>query len=174
MIYQVPPHLLDVFWPIARELLESSMARYGRAEMHEDVRRRIAEQTALLWIWAELNEAPSCAMVLEPDYDYLNVWLLGGDGRWRERADTWIDSIYRYAQQAGYKGVRATARPGLARILKARGWKATAEQVEIVIDGQRQQKPNVDDADGDPGFPESAADGSSASGDVKVQHRDTV
>lgn len=80
----------------------------------------------MLWILDDL----SMAAVMTQENGYLYAWLIGG-----RDMESWLDALIammlRYARQYHMKGLKAVARPGLARVLRKRGWTATAEIVRL-------------------------------------------
>lgn len=104
-------------------LLAKALA-YCRGWTLADVREGVEDGRYLLWVVTD--PAVRAAVVLHPDEraEAVTVWLMAGDGM-----DEWLDDLIaaltRYAADIGYSALQAVVRPGLSKVLNARGWKTS-------------------------------------------------
>jgi len=93
----------------------------------DEIKQQILDGRSMLWMYGE-----QMSIVLSVENNRLYAWLIGGHS-----LDEWIDELIaamrRYAKEHGMDGLQAVARPGLARKLRRKGWKTTAEIIRTEL-----------------------------------------
>ena len=97
----------------------------------EEVHDQIMTQKSMLWI-AHVDERWVMSFVLTVENGALYAWLIGG-----ELMSEWLDDVIvamkRYAKESGLTHLKSVARPGLAKKLRSKGWKTTAEIIRTEL-----------------------------------------
>lgn len=133
----VAPHLVDQIWPHVIRLIERALIKSGSDLSIEQIKAKIDNGNALLWIiWAqpstqsgELMAAGTTELVTLNNGRKLCV-IATGAGRDLKQWDHLFADIERYAKGENCEAVRCYGRLGWARYLKDMGY----EQPWIVVE----------------------------------------
>jgi hypothetical protein len=127
----VAPHLVGQIWPHIIKLIERALLKSNSDYTPDQVRKRIEDGTALLWvIWSqgsrqskagELLAAGTTELVSLPDGRKICV-VASCAGRNLKRWDCLLADIEQYAKREGCAAVRCYGRPGWVRYLRGSGY----------------------------------------------------
>lgn len=126
----IHPDELHKWWPQAAKHLQPALDHADDGTTLDEVRQQIVDGRSMLWVYAEDEHLMSAVLSIENNRLY--AWLIGGAqiGLW---LDTLLEAMRRYAQESGMDGLSAVTRPGIARMLRQRGWTTHAEIIRITI-----------------------------------------
>jgi hypothetical protein len=129
MMLAIPRDKIDLW--LQPEHLQPAIDIADDGTTLEEVREQLLDGRSMLWTYVDEGEHVM-SVVLTDENSYLYAWLLGG-----RSMDGWLDELIeamrRYAFEKGYKGLKAVARPGLAKTLRAKRWKTIAEITRIEL-----------------------------------------
>jgi hypothetical protein len=123
----VEPEILDDIWPLVRGWLDDALQRGDALMNPEQVRQRLHEQTAMLWVVVHIPTLETIAALVirhNATEQSLEVWLMGGED-FREWAPVVSPLLERYAHERQCRKVECYSRPGVGRILRQLdlGWR---------------------------------------------------
>lgn len=127
----VAPDDVGTVWHDVAPMLEPALKHADDGTTMDEVRRHVEDMTSMLWLYVTDNGI-EMSIVLSMENNELYAWLIGGHDM-----EKWLDELVghmrRYALENGMTGLRAVTRPGLARTLRKRGWRTSAEIVRLPV-----------------------------------------
>lgn len=129
----VPPHAVNVFWPLVEGYLaEAAAYTYGRYEVG-DILAAITDYGHHLWVvldGAAVKGAVVTTEVIYPRKRMLNMVFCGGVDL-HEWKDPMLKMLQAWAHDSKCDGIEATARPGWTKIFKSDGHKSLWQTFEL-------------------------------------------
>lgn len=121
----VPAQMAQLWWPRIAHWCEEALGYSGGLLDLEDVKQAVASRDMQLWVIHD-GKGPVAACVTEirrwPRASVLTVLLLGG-----EQMHSWVaaldDTLTRFAQSQGCKGLDCYGRKGWSKALRNLGWR---------------------------------------------------
>lgn len=131
----VPPEQAHSIWPVLEPMIARGLAHgQGDATTSSHMLSKVLDGSFLLWV-ALVDEEPVAGVILSVKVDD------GGKKLWIEmlvgkESKSWADNLEQlvsdFRRLTGSRCIEASCRPGLARILKRRGWKQKAVIMELI------------------------------------------
>lgn len=126
----VAPHLVDDIWPHVERLIERSLIKGNSDFTVEQIRARITDGKALLWIiWAQGSREPAGELMAAGTTEIVGLddgrrvcVVAQCAGRKLKRWEHLLSEIERYAARENCVAVRVYGRPGWVRYLKGMGY----------------------------------------------------
>ena len=127
----IQPDNLGRWWPAVAHQLIAPLSYADDGTTLKEIRESLEKREAMLWVGHNGSDHV-VTMVLAIENGALFAWLVAG-----ERMDEWIDEVMaamrRYAREFKLTHIKSVVRPGLARKLRKKGWRTTAEIVKAKI-----------------------------------------
>ena len=127
------PDQIAWIWLDVAPLLADALARGSRGYTLNDVLEELEAGRAMLWLVVDGESLVAAAVVfIESRAKALQVWLMGG-----RDMPGWLDmlneGLARYAREMKLDALQAEVRPGLAKVLKSRGWQPQYTTVRMPL-----------------------------------------
>jgi hypothetical protein len=123
----IHPDELHKYWETSAKHLAAPLKYGDDGTTLDEIKQQIVDGRSMLWVYGD-----QMSIVLSVENNRLYAWLIGGVD-----LDRWIDELIagmrRYAKENNMIGLKAVARPGLARKLRRKAWVTTAEIIRMEI-----------------------------------------